>query len=308
MKKFVLQTAYFLIPLTVIAIIVEVSLRSIPNDYTLKQNYWNNNVEQIENLILGSSHAYYGLNPEHFTDPTFNAAYVSQSLDFDLMLLNKFGGQMKALKNIVLPVSAFTFFADPENNLEAWRSKNYVVYYNLTQASTKYTDYSELLSQPLKDNLERLYNYYYQNEATTASSALGWGANYLSQQSLDLIETGKTAAQRHSVEQLKSLKNKRLFEYNQGLLTALLSWCQKNDVQLILFTPPAFESYRQALNPLQVQMTISTAKSYAAAEGCLYLNYFGDPAFTENDFFDADHLADTGAKKLSKMIQAELMR
>ena len=65
----------------------ELLLRNIPNDYSFKKNYLNTKSNSIEVLFLGSSHIYYGINPEYISRNSFNGSHISQSLNFDLEIL-----------------------------------------------------------------------------------------------------------------------------------------------------------------------------------------------------------------------------
>ncbi|HRB69044.1 MAG TPA: hypothetical protein PLC92_02955, partial [Chitinophagales bacterium] len=77
---------------------LELLLRDIPNDYSFKKNYLNTNSNNIEVLFLGSSHIYYGINPEYISQKSFNAAHISQSLNFDLAILEKYKDRWTNLK------------------------------------------------------------------------------------------------------------------------------------------------------------------------------------------------------------------
>ena len=86
----------------------EFLLRNIPNDYTYKRNYLDNNAKEIEVLYLGNSHILYGINPVFSKYKSFNCAHGSQSLNYDFAILNKYKKQWKKLKLIVVPVTLVT--------------------------------------------------------------------------------------------------------------------------------------------------------------------------------------------------------
>ena len=110
MKKFIKRIIYFLIPILLFFICLEITLRKIPNDYKYKSEYINKSSSQIETLILGSSHSYYGVNPYYMSPNTFNNAHVSQSLNFDYQILMSKSKDWKKLKKIYLPISYFSFW------------------------------------------------------------------------------------------------------------------------------------------------------------------------------------------------------
>ena len=90
MKRFVIKTIYISLPILVVAILMEILLRNTPNDYLFKKQYLDKHSSEIETLILGSSHSFYGFNPEYFSSNTFNASHISQSLNYDFEILKKY--------------------------------------------------------------------------------------------------------------------------------------------------------------------------------------------------------------------------
>jgi hypothetical protein len=104
-----------MLPIVLVAFICEVAFRAIPNDYKLKRHYLDKNALQIETLILGSSHALYGINPEYFTTKTFNGSNISQSINYDYQIIKKYEKDLKNLKTLILPLSYFTLFRKLED-------------------------------------------------------------------------------------------------------------------------------------------------------------------------------------------------
>ena len=98
MKKFIKRAVIFSIPVVITIICIELLLRKIPNDYRYKNEYLENHSNEIEILFLGSSHVYYGVNPKYITYNSFNAANKSQSLDYDVKILQKFEKKLKNIK------------------------------------------------------------------------------------------------------------------------------------------------------------------------------------------------------------------
>jgi len=301
MKRFVIKTMYISLPIFVVAILMEILLRSTPNDYLFKKQYLDKNSSRIETLILGSSHSFYGLNPEYFSSNTFNASHISQSLNYDFEILKKYKDKFKNLKTIILPISYFTLFGKLEAGSESWRVKNYIIYYELN-SSKSLVDYSEVLSNRINVNIKRIISYYVFGESTISCTDLGWGTICNSKNARDLAESGKTASKRHTVD-INSDKYQQIFQENIFILESIIQWSNKNNIKIMLFTPPAFETYRQNLNQEQLKITINTTSDICSKyDNCIYDNLLSDTNFVATDFFDADHLSDIGAKKLSILI------
>ena len=296
MKRFTFNIFLFLLPILIIGVALEFFLREIPNQYTLKANYIITNSSKIETLVLGSSHTYYGVNPVYFTKPCFNIANISQSLNFDYELLKKHEHELNNLNTVIIPISYFSLFEKLDEGEESWRIKNYTIYYDL-DVSDKLAKNSEVLSISLDDNISRISSYYLINNFTLNCSELGWGNSYRLEESLDLDKTGISSAKRHTIDHLK------LLEENLTTLKSIINLCNKHNVNVLLFTPPAYESYYKNLNKMQLDITINNAQKLSGSHGnCTYINLLKDSSFTKNDFYDADHLNNKGAKKLSELL------
>ena len=306
MKRFVIKTIYISLPILVVAILMEILLRNTPNDYLFKKQYLDKHSSEIETLILGSSHSFYGFNPEYFSSNTFNASHISQSLNYDFEILKKYQDQFKNLKTIILPISYFTLFGKLEAGSESWRVKNYIIYYDLN-TSKSLINYSEVLSNRINVNIKRIASYYVLGNSTISCTDLGWGTRYNSKNARDLAETGITAAKRHTRDDINSDKYQEIFNDNILILNSIIEWCNKKNVNVLLLTPPAFETYRQNLNQEQLKITINTTSEICSRhENCIYENLLSDTNFVAVDFFDADHLSDIGAKKLSELINEKI--
>src|SRR5690554_2313910 len=279
MKRFVIKTIYISLPILVVAILMEILLRNTPNDYLFKKQYLDKHSSEIDTLILGSSHSFYGFNPEYFSSNTFNASHISQSLNYDFEILKKYQDQFKNLKTIILPISYFTLFGKLEAGSESWRVKNYIIYYDLN-TSKSLINYSEVLSNRINVNIKRIASYYVLSNSTIYCTDLGWGTRYNSKNARDLAETGKTAAKRHTRDDINSDKYQEIFNDNILILNSIIEWCNKKNVNVLLLTPPAFETYRQNLNQEQLKITINTTSEICSRhENCIYENLLSDTNF-----------------------------
>lgn len=293
MRHFLFKLFLFLLPVLTLAIFLEVIIRKTPNDYALKRNYLDNNAHKIETLILGSSHSLYGLNPDYFDEHCFNASHVSQTFDYDFALLKKYENWSQ-LKTVILPISYFSFFERIETTDESWRAKDYLLYYDIG-VSHQYKHHSEVLSISLKHNLKKVINHYIKNLPTISCTDLGWGTNASSENAVDLFSSGKRKAVKHTIT------NQECFQENKAILEEIIGFCKTKNINVVLFTPPAYEVYVENLDTNQLLKTITTANQIAEKyTNCTYTNLLEDQRYIPEDFFDADHLNEIGAKKLSK--------
>ena len=302
MKRFIQKSFFFILPVLTVFICMEFLLRDIPNDYKLKKEFLDKYSYNIEILCLGSSHAYYGINPVYFSKNSFNGSHISQSIDYDLQIFKKYQNKLCSLKYVLIPISYSTLYSNLNKGVESWRVKNYSLYYKM-HTSNNIKDYSEALSNNSGVNIKRLYSYYIKKKQEITSSELGFGLNYSSSNQEDLIKTGITAAKRHTIE-----KDVLLFNENIHSLRSIIQLAQKNKSVVIFFTLPAYHTYRENLDPNQLENTVNAiSKISKEYNNVIYKNYMDDKMFIESDFFDADHLNEIGAEKLTKLLNNLIM-
>jgi len=298
MKRFTGKLILFLSPFLLLGTCAELLVRHIPNDYKLKRNYLDSNSRNITTLILGSSHAYYGLDPAYMSPSTFNASSINQSLNFDLAILKRYDGRWSSLKYIVLPIDYTSFFVRLQNSAEQWRVKNYNIYYNISTYNSHIEDHSEVLSFKWGTTSYRLKHYYVQHKSDITSTPLGWGSDYPSSRKQDLATTAVLALKRHS-ENSKAAN----FDLNKADLVEILNYTQTHHIKVLLYTSPVTGNYSSLVNPVQMDTTLQTVgalpKQY---NNVVYYNLLSDLSFESADFYDADHLNEVGARKLSRKI------
>lgn len=296
MKIFIKHLFLFLLPIFILGFSLEFLLRKIPNDYLFKKEFLDKNADSIEVLFLGSSHAFSGINPANFSSKSFNASHSSQTLDYDFEILKKYHNRWSKLKCIAIPISYFSLFSRLETGVESWRVKNYTIYYGIA-TSDKFINYSEVLNNNLSVNLRRIFSYYMQGNSHISCSNLGWSLNYNFKNKRDLNATGIAAAKRHSK------KDDKNFKENVSVLNLIIEFAKNKGVEVFFYTPPAYHTYTENLDSIQLDQTINTLINISNKyDNVTYHNFLLDSSFSEIDFFDADHLDEIGAKKLTSKI------
>src|SRR5690606_38546314 len=114
-----------LLPIILVWGATEVFYRSVENNYTYKNERIISEYKEIETLVFGDSHAFFGINPQYFSTKTFNIANVSQSLYFDELLLKKHIDSLPQLKTVILNISFFTLSVVDDSSEDRWRKYFY---------------------------------------------------------------------------------------------------------------------------------------------------------------------------------------
>lgn len=298
MKRFLKKILFFSIPILLLLVSLEFLLRLIPNDYSYKKVYLDKNSNTLEILFLGSSHTYYGINPEYIDHPSFNASHISQTIDLDFEIINKYSNKFEKLKWIVIPIDYFTLFSRTSTGIESWRIKNYNIYYEL-KLSNNIKDNSEILTFNSDRNISRIFSYFVNNINGITCTKLGYGNIYRKQ--TDLMTTGKTAAKRHTGIDINYYRESQL------IIEKIITYAEKNNKKILFYTNPAYYSYVQNLDPVQINMTINSIDSICKGhKNCFYINFLSDRRFEAADFRDADHMNKPGAEKLTKIMINEI--
>ncbi|WP_310557324.1 hypothetical protein [Flavobacterium sp.] len=296
MKVFLKNVFLFVFPLLLLGFGSEVLIRKIPNDYLYKKESLDKCAKNIEVLFLGNSHFFYGVNPAFIQKKSFNAACASQSLNFDFEIMKKYQNDFKNLKYIVLPIDYLSLFTTIEKSKENWRVKNYNLYFDINY-NYALEDNSELFSNNLKTNFKKLKYYYIKKQNTLTTTSLGWGNGFDSKNNQDLIKSGKESAIRHRSDDVD------IFNQNIVILKSIVEFAKTNHIQLLLISSPVYKTYIDNLNPYQMNKTIQVAKDLDERyKNVKYINWMNNKAFVKSDFYDADHLNNIGAEKLSKKL------
>jgi hypothetical protein len=304
METFIRRILVYILPILLVAVALEIFIRHIPNDYIYKKEYLDAHAGEINTLILGSSHTLYGVDPVYLSRNAFNVSNVSQTLQYDYEILKKYDENFACLKTVIVPISYTSFYERAETGKESWRLKNYSIYYEIKNKKIPLKYQFEVSSMDLKTNIIRVISYLKEGEKIT-SSKYGWGTDYNSEKAQDLQETARSAVLRHTAKNLHSRESEENLKDNKRIIESIIQICNKHNADILFFTPPVYETYRQLLNKEQLDTTIKTideiTKEYSH---CTYVNLISDSSFIAADFYDADHLSEIGTKKLSLLLDS----
>lgn len=295
MKKFLINVFRFSIIVCVFAIIGEIIVRHLPSSYTTKDKSIRKNGESINTLILGSSHTYYGLNPDVMGDSIFNLANVSQTPEYDLAIIKYYQDILPNLHRLIIPVSYFTY-RDPllEDSEEWTRSIKYKtrmrlpLHSDLSIFNLEICDFDGYTGQ-----LKNIFL----KQPSNLSSKKGFGLGYtLDRRDSDWCSKGQLRVATHTISPST--------RFNEVLDTQskILDLAKIHDWEVILITTPTHSSYYNYLEPKQ-EMEMWKGIEYLTKKYSInYFDFLRDTRFSDEDFYDSDHLSDIGATKLSKIL------
>ncbi len=298
MRKFLIRISVFALLVVMTLAIGETVVRSMPNPYRTKHQGMIMCAGDVETIILGSSHSYYGVYADS-VERSYNLANVSQIFKYDYLLLKQYAENCKNLHTVVIPMSYCSLF-DPnfETNDDWWYVINYVLYMDVDATPNKLKYYCEVFHMPaFREKLRALVKTNY-----LECDSLGFGVNYKLENRDDSWDKyGSMAAKRHTAS------NWDFLEENIYYLEEIIKFCQSRGVDVVLVTLPAWHSYYENLDERQLakmyEVTFAMCKKY----GLRYYDYMKDKRFVTDDFFDCDHMSDVGAKKFTSILKKEVL-
>lgn len=299
-KNIILINALFAAGILVFLCCVEFTIRHIPNDHSIKRKALEEQCATIETLVLGNSHALFGVNTDLIGVPALNAANVSQTLEFDSFILDTYIEKMGALKKVLIPISYFSLYMKLSESAEAWRIKNYRIYWGYS-ALYPLRNNLEILSGRMGRQLKNIWDYYSGRKSAQSCSPTGFGLSYHHDlRAKDWARSGGEAATRHTIRTSQSTVDE-----NIGFLKDIINRCRERKIEVVIFMPPAWSSYTDRLDQGQLRNTLLVCEDLGRQDGVSFINLLKDPQFVEADFFDADHLNDLGAVKLTKLLSGK---
>ncbi|SFN03973.1 hypothetical protein SAMN05421594_0563 [Chryseobacterium oleae] len=293
-----------MIPVVAVLVTIEYMAEKIPNEYSVKNDYLKKNSGKVEVLYLGNSHVYFGINPDYALHQSYNASYISQSLDLDQMILDKY--HWKNLKYIVIPADYVSMYYTLETANEKWRVKNYNIYYHFW-IGHDLANYAEIFNGKIQDQIKKIENYYVHDKYSRLSTELGFGTSYQSPSPFDINKTAKVAAGRHTFD-IQSEEYQNNFEINKEALNRIVRIAEEKKIRVIFLSSPVTLKYYQNCNRTQLARTMKVyddlLKKYP--ETCSHIDFMQSSYFNITDFYDGDHLNNIGAEKLTKLVEQKL--
>jgi hypothetical protein len=293
MRRFYLLLLIFIFPICVFMGLMELYVRNLPNIYKYKNDWMERHAEEVETLVLGSSHTLGGINPEYLDGCSFNLANQSQTLKYDHFLFFKWADRYKKLKVVILPISYFTFFF---SDMEQIRKVYYTIYMDYPNTLP---DLEMLYYLPLKIKI----NQFMKGEGIGCCKN-GWARRLLSGKDYQLWNKDYVTKLLVHKQTAKSWK---WTECNYNYVCEMASYCRNHGIRLVLVAPPHPIVYNRYLSKKQLAKTDSILMRLQRDYSIEYHDYRCDNRFVDDDFIDQSHLSEIGAGKFTKRIAKDIL-
>jgi len=306
MHKFFYKLIFFILPILLLILFIELKYRIIPNDYSYKSKYVKDNGKLIEVLILGNSHTLTGINPDYFDQKSFNFSMDSQSINYDYFILKKYIEELPGLQYIIIPISYPTLTKTLEDGIEHWRKYRYMHYMDYEDNDPTLRDKLSLnrylfINQLTRISLlNKIWGYWFYHQDNISCEPNGW-VSFSSDIQENLKISAKETAQRHEDPAFDTNKNMKY-------LKDIINLGKRHNFKILLVTPPATSYYIDYLDNNKIDLITRACDAIAHEYTHVrYFNFFNDTSFSDSLFRNGDHLNNIGARvwsqKLNKSIK-----
>jgi len=305
--RLVVKIGLFLLPLAALAGWFEVELRAMPNSYTIKQRLLEEQQPQVETLVLGASNAFYGINPRFMDEHTLNLANVSEPVRYNAYLARQAAERLPRLSLVIVCPAFHAMETRLEASQESWRAFHYHHFMGVPlPEETSLTDTRRwsLLALYTPKKAFELALHGFRNSVADPISPSGWAHADGNAPSEPL--TFASGAKRVLFH--KRMMRPEYFEANRGHLDELFRGLSARQIHGAIVVTPVFHTYSDQMDPVARKRSVDAFEQLAESHGIVYRDYLTDPRFDAADFRDADHMNEHGAEKLSRILNAEVVR
>jgi len=279
---------------------LEIRVAHIPNSYNTKRTYFEKSMGNVETLILGPSHALFGVNPADLRGVVFNLSQINQSVYYDQALLLKYLDRMPHLQQILWCIPSTSLWQSLDLTPDYWRDYFYFHFWDLNSPYISWKSpmrYSYVALYGTDKVLEYLGKGLRVNLSDTIDEH-GWLHAHGNSDSL-----GEGPGRRHAALHSTYFAHEAAYRDNRRRLHEMLELCRSKKIRMILFECPLLPYYKDHLNPKMIAQTRQVLEEMSRQYHIPYLDYSSDSVFHAADFYDDDHLNVGGANKFTPLLQ-----
>lgn len=295
MKKFLIKVLVFSWIIATVLFSIEIMVRAVPNEYSYKYNYLENNIYKVHFLALGASVSRSGIDPSCFTQTTFNAAQVSQDLEEDCAIVMKYLDRADSLKAVVIPIIPVAYSSRMMDGIERWRLRKYHIYMDLDVDWPPLSECMEISNLP--GCIGQIMKYY-RGEDTVECFETGMGTDSIVENEDVKLSQAVRVSKMHNDGYNPDNYSKVI-----PALRSMLSACRDANVDVYVVIAPCYYTYRERILSAVMHDCDSISMNLENDFSNMhYINMFGDSTFTTEDFRNSNHLSKAGAAKFSRKL------
>jgi hypothetical protein len=298
MRPFFIRCFFFLIPILLVLGLVEMFLRHAPISYKIKEAQLTADARAIELLILGNSHATYGLDPRLISLNAFNIASVNQSIYFDKRITLKHICELKKLKYVLISVDFHSLYFSDEGIRDIWSYYGYGIDYKhslsiATRCSYLYGYKGALALEFMKRSFDRKYKL-----IRSLDVDFDLDLNHPYAKGFVSKVGGPYIAERDNRDRAEFFNDiVRSSNERDGIIADLedfIDTLKKRNITPILITLPCFGPYRDFLDKKIMEQNKIDIQAICTRYQVRYWDYFTMP-LDSGYFYNSDHVNEKGA-------------
>lgn len=300
-KKFLIQTCIFLIPVIIGYAILENYTRNLPLTPKIKSEFYKKNKGDIEVLVLGASQNRDAINPEFLSQKALNLAYPDQDYYVSSRLLEQVGPTLPSLKTVIVPIS-YGHFETAPNQKETWKNSMYRHYFGAT-ISEKFTYFKDnLLYISLPNYYSSKINNHRNGKSKVDCNEYGYNKD-VSASSFYKLKYDSLTITNSPVHITPLAQNPSLVSQNVERLEFILDFCNQQGYKVILIETPTTNRFKQHRIPEVLHRKDSILSMVTKKYN---IQYYKDADSTNGysikDHRDNNHLSTQGAEKFTKRL------
>ena len=312
MTKLLKKLIFVLLPLVVFIAAFEHLSRTIPTSYSSKNDYLMKKKEKIEVLVLGSSHANFGINPQFFGREGFNISNTSQCLSYDYKVLSKYLPLCNNVKLVIIPISYFTLQYKLTLSPENWRTAYYSLFLDIPDdAPSSIFDLRKYSALVLWDGpLRVIYNLRKVKKLNINEFGYQYpeySAGNINDIINDKTGKGRVAYHENRVSHGDKTSESELRKDNLKTLGKIADLLASKNIKMAFVVTPVFKTYYENVSKIRYDEMAASVDAIAGKYNTRRFDYFRDSRFNLSDFSDNDHLNEAGAKKFSIILKNEVI-
>ncbi len=310
--KFFIKFLLVIVPTALALGYVEYRLSVMNTHYFTKKIAFEKQLPNLEILSVGSSNAYFGINPEYFSYPGYNFAFNAQSMYYDEALVMKYVDKMPKLKIVILPAIYYTMGTELDKTSEVWRTDFYQHYFHIPRESqaNQIKNLGWVLEPKYFSKIslyeKNVYGYYRRNfsDVIDYEPALNGWYDSSDAPPANLEENnGLLGARAHN-----ATINTDIFDQNIMYWDRLIVQLKERHITPVLIQLPAHPSYYDNLDPTKFALLKQKLQKLADTYNLEYHDYTKDPRFSTDDYtVMVDHTNPRGAEKISRIINQDIV-
>ena len=318
MRKFIWKVVQFILLPLIIIFTFDIILRSQNSLY--KEKYVGAMAcnDSIEVLILGNSHANYGVDPGAFDMYAYNLANVQQSIYFDKRITLSLLPYCKNVKYVLISIDYHSLYFSSQQMRNIWSYYGNGIKYKdsnflLADISPFLFGYTPKVSVSIlkKKVLNRLIygknilDFDVENGVNLKDSLVKGFISYENFDSKSFTEEMyQSRANSLKPKNPKFGEKKEVYEDLVDFIENLLEL----DITPIFFTTPTYKEYNKYLDTIIIYDNLKDIEILCKNGGLTYWDFMESSEFEKDNFYNGDHLNKSGAYKFAKILNDSLLK